>query len=510
MKSLLKIVCLCLFNLTVIAQSVTILPNGITPALAGNIPSLTNEQINALPSPSFGSLANDLTFKCLRYYDGSSWAKVLTNKDSNPVAATVWVEQGSEVERGYDIKTDTNGNVYLTGIFYQNLTIGNTTLSNSGGADIFLVKYDKNGSFLWLKKAGGSGYDVVEEIEVDSSGNIYMTGYFYGTADFNNLSLTSGGASDVFLAKYDTNGEIIWVKKAGGSNSDTGKSLFIGENEDVYLTGDFSGVSSFNNTSVTSAGGTDVFIAKYNSNGVLQWVKSAGGTSDDYVEGVVVDDGDNVYLVGIFNGTMNVGNTSLTSAGGTDVFITKYNPTNTTWAWAKRGGGTGSDSGRDIIITASGKVLITGMFENTATFESKTIMSEGALDIFLAEYTKDGTNYWIKREGGKYGEIVLKLGLDNEDNIYMAGSFFGLANFGSISLSNDGSNNGYIAKLNTNGVSQWVQKIGGTGSIDVLSMNVEATGNIYVTGRFNGELKCGTTSFLSTNGTDIFVARIKE
>lgn len=335
MKSLLKIVYLCLLNLTVIAQSVTILPNGITPALAGNIPSLTNEQINALPSPGFGSLANDLTFKCLRYYDGSSWAKVLTNKDSNPVAAIAWVEAGSEVERGYDIKTDSNGNVYLTGIFYQNLTIGNTTLSNSGAADIFLVKYDKNGNFLWLKKIGGSDYEVVEEIEVDQNGNIYMTGYFAGTTNFNNLSLTSGGASDVFLAKYDTDGEIIWVKKAGGSNSDTGKSLLLGDNEDVYLVGDFRSVSSFDNTSVTSAGGTDVFIAKYNSDGVLQWVKSAGGINDENVEGVAVDDSGNVCIVGSFINTMNIGNTILNSAGGWDIFITKYNPTNTTWVWAK-------------------------------------------------------------------------------------------------------------------------------------------------------------------------------
>jgi hypothetical protein len=510
MKSLLRIIFLCLLNLSVIAQSVTILPGGITPALAGNIPSLTNEQIEALPSPSFGSLANDLTFKCLRYYDGTSWAKVTTNKDSNPVAATAWVEKGSEVERGYDIKTDTNGNVYLTGIFYQNLTIGNTTISNSGGADIFLVKYDKNGNFLWLKKAGGSDYEVVEEIEVDQSGNIYMTGYFYGTANFNNLSLTSGGGSDVFLAKYDTNGEIVWVQKAGGSNSDTGKSLFLDDNGDVYLAGDFSNVASFNNTSVTSAGGTDVFIVKYTTNGVLEWVKSAGGSSDDSVESVAVDDSGNVYIVGSFSNTMNVGNTTLTSAGSYDVFIAKYNPTSTAWVWAKRGGGNGSDTGRDIVITSGGKVLITGMFESTASFESKTIACEGERDIFIVEYYSNGNIYWIRREGGKYGENALKIGLDSEDNIYIAGIYYGLTNFGSTWLSNDGSNNGYIAKLNTNGISQWVQKIGGNGSVDVIGMNVEANGNIYITGRFNGELKCGTSSFLSANGTDIFVVRVKE
>ncbi|WP_147322684.1 hypothetical protein [Emticicia sp. C21] len=479
MKSLLKIVCLCFLSLVTLAQSVTILPGGITPAMAGNIPSLTNEQIEALPSPSIGSLANDLTFKCLRYYDGSSWAKVLTNKDSSPVAAAAWVEKGSEMERGYDIKTDANGNVYLTGIFFQNLTIGNQTISNSGGADIFLVKYDKNGNFLWLKKAGASGYDVVEEIEVDESGNIYMTGNFTGTTNFNNLSLTSGGVSDVFLAKYDTNGEIVWVQKAGGVNSDNGKSLFLGNNGEVYLVGDFSNVASFNNTSITSVGSTDVFIAKYDTDGVLEWVKSAGGTSDDSVEGVAVDNTGCVYIIGNFNSTMNFGNTSLTSAGSSDLFIAKYNPINTTWVWAKRGGGTGGDFGRAIIIASGDKILITGTFENTATFEGKTIISEGDDDIYIAEYYPSGNNNWVRREGGKYSDHVMKIGLDSENNIYITGGFYGLTNFGSTWLSNDGSNNAYIAKLNTNGTSQWVQKIGGRASIDVYGMDVEANGNIY-------------------------------
>lgn len=510
MKSLLQIVCCCMLSLSSLAQSVTILPGGITPAMAGSIPTLTNEQIEALPAPSFGSLVNDLTFKCLRYYDGKKWTKVLTGSDQSPTAVAAWAESGNYVERGYDIKTDAEGNIYLTGIYYQTLTIGNKSVTSTGSSDIFLAKYDKNGNILWLKSYGNSVIDNNKGIELDADGNIYMIGPLNLTINFGNISLTSSGNSDMFIVKFDTNGETLWAQKGGGVGSDKGKKVVVSASGEVYVAGEFQNTAFLGNTSITSAGGSDIFIAKYATDGTLQWVKSAGGTGNDYIESLAVDNSKNVYVTGNYLGTMSFGNNSVTSAGDEDIFLAKYDPLSNTWAWAGTAGGTGYDNGTCIAINSSGRLIIAGVFENKAKFENSTIESTGEGDVYIAEYTTSGSTLWVRREGGKGAEYGVILGLDSNNNIYISGSFYGLSCFGSTLLNNNGSSDIFIAKLNSYGVCQWAQKAGSEGSDDIFGMTVKANGEMFLTGAYIGRFQMAGTYLQGENNQNLFVVRLKE
>ncbi len=235
---------------------------------------------------------------------------------------------GTGDDRGWGIAVDSNDNSYITGYFDGTAEFGSTTLTSSGGYDVFIAKVDSSGNYLWTVKAGGTGfYDRGNGIAVDSNGNSYITGYFDGTAEFGSTTLTSSGGYDVFIAKVDSSGNYLWTVKAGGTGFyDRGNGIAVDSNGNSYITGYFDGTAEFGSTTLSSAGEYDVFIAKVDSSGNYLWAVKAGGSDLDEGWGITVDSNGNSYITGYFYLTADFGSTTLTSAGETDVFIAKYIP----------------------------------------------------------------------------------------------------------------------------------------------------------------------------------------
>jgi hypothetical protein len=182
---------------------------------------------------------------------------------------------------------------------------------------------DSGGNFLWAKRAGGNWNDVGHGIALDSSGNAYVTGYFEDTAVFGATTLTSAGQPDTYIAKVDSGGNFLWAKRAGGTSSDIGNGIAVDSSGNAYITGYFWATAVFGATTLTSAGQSDTYIAKVDSGGNFLWAKRAGGISIDEGKSITVDSIGNAYVTGSFNGTAVFGATTLTSAGGYDVFIWK-------------------------------------------------------------------------------------------------------------------------------------------------------------------------------------------
>ena len=209
---------------------------------------------------------------------------------------------------GYGVATDSSGNIYVTGWTSGGLD-GNT---NAGYADIFLTKYDTNGNRIWTKQLGTANSDVGSGVATDGSGNIYVTGDTSGGLDGN----TNAGYADIFLIKYDTNGNRIWTRQLGTAGWDEGGGVATDSSGNIYVTGWTDGGLDGN----TNAGGWDIFLIKYDTNGNKLWTRQLGTASDDGGYGVATDGSGNIYVTGYTDGGLD-GNTN---AGGYDIFLTKY------------------------------------------------------------------------------------------------------------------------------------------------------------------------------------------
>ena len=263
-KNLFAMGVLALWALGAVAQSVTIQPSGITPAVGGTYPRLTYDALIALPNPQKGDMAYDLTFNCLRVYNGNKWVCTFQSPtDPTPNMAAIAKAGGTSSDIGYGVAVDGSGNVYVTGKLRDTASFGTTNLTSAGVEDIFVAKYNGSGVLQWVQKAGGTSEDVGLGVAVDGSGNVYVTGYFEGAVTFGTTNLTSEGGNDLFVAKYNGSGVLQWVQKAGGANFDRGNGIAVDGTGNVYVTGNFQSTASFDTTTLSSSAGSwDIFVAR--------------------------------------------------------------------------------------------------------------------------------------------------------------------------------------------------------------------------------------------------------
>jgi len=423
----------------------------------------------------------------------------------------LWVQQagGTGTDHGNGIATDSSGNSYVTGSFNYTATFGTASLISSGYYDIFVAKLDSSGNYLWVNRAGGTSGDVGYGIAIDSSGNNYVTGYFQGTATFGGTTLTSSGNEDIFVAKLDLSGNYLWATKAGGISNDYAYGISTDSSGNSYVTGEFTDTATFGTISLTSSGGSDIFIVKLDSAGNYLWAKKAGGTNEDYCYSISTDSSGNSYVTGEFYGIASFGTTTLTSSGGSDIFIAKLD-SNGSWLWAKKAGSPYSEYGYAIATDDSGNSYVTGYFQDTAAFGTTSLTSSGNNDIFIAKLDNNGNFLWAKKAGGTGYECSKAIATDSGGNSFVTGYFEGTATLGMISLTSCGDKDIFITKLDTNGNYLWAKQAGSTLLDCGKAIAFDSSGNSYVMGFFQGTGNFGPTSLISNGDYDIFIAKLSS
>ncbi len=403
---------------------------------------------------------------------------------------------------------DFAGNVYVTGTFYGTAVFGATALSSTGNGDLFIAKLSPGGDWLWAKNSGGSarGYGIA----VDAAANIYVTGCFGGTGTFGSTSLTSNGNNDVFAAKLDTNGNWLWVKSAGGVDPDYGWGIAVDAAANVYLTGHFWYTATFGATTLTSTSVSDIFIAKLDSSGNWLWARQCGGgVYGDYPLSIKVDILSNVYLAGCFEGTTDFGSTSLTSAGYSDIFVAKLNSAGT-WLWAKRAGGSNGDYAYGLALDASANAYLTGYYWYSTAFGTTNLTSSYSSDTFVAKLNSNGNWLWAKNTVGV--SCGFGIAVDSASNVYVAGEFWFSDTFGTTTLTCVGSSDIFAAKLDSNGNWLWAKQAGGASNdwVDMgYGIALDGANNILLAGYFAGTAAFGNLS-LAGEGYwwELFVAKL--
>lgn len=475
-------------------------------------PRMTYAEIKAIPSPAEGLLAYDTENHCLRIFNGSEWDCLYQKFSGSAEAQNIFMDGGSGTQFGYDIAADASGNVYVVGTYNNTTIFGNTTLNNFGNYDAFIAKYDSSGTLIWVKNLGGTSDDRGFSIAVSQSGDIYLTGYFTGAASCDGTDVTGKGYRDIFIAKYNTSGTLQWVETAGASSDDMGYALDIDSNGNVYITGHFTGTATFGSNTVVSNGSKDVFIAKYTNAGVLLWVTNAGGTGTDSGDGLVVDDIGNIYLTGRFEETASFGTFNITSAGKEDIFLAKYD-TNGNPQWVKQVGGIGYDVGSEVALDDTGNVYLAGACSSEASFDGTLLNNLGGADAFLAKYDNQGNFIWTKHlVGGGNNDATIGAATDANGNIYVTGHFQGIAIFDNgITLKGLGSLDVFIAKYDSTGNLQWMEIIENFGySSSGRGVTVSPGGDVYVTGYSAGIALFGETPVTGGGGNDMFIAKYSQ
>ena len=390
-----------------------------------------------------------------------------------------WAVQagGADGDEGWDITSLNDGSSIATGEFRGQASFGSTTLTSAGDDDIFIAKLNPDGSFAWAKRAGGTGVDEGDGITSLSDGSSIVTGEFEGQISFGNTILTSAGDSEAYIAKLNSDGSFAWAVRAGGTDHDEGADITSLTDGSSIVTGEFRGQASFGSTTLTSAGFDDIFIAKLNADGSFAWAKRAGGVgSDEGIRITSLKDGSSI-ITGEFAGQASFGNTTLTSAGSDDIFIAKLNPDGS-FAWAKRAGGTAEDTGEGISSLPDGSSVITGEFEGQASFGSTTLTSAGDNDIFITKLNADGSFAWAKQAGGPENDEGFGITSLNDGSSIITGEFQGQASFGSNTLTSAGDHDIFVVVVDANG--NYLGAIpyqGGSGSLRSTAKFVSAETN---------------------------------
>lgn len=438
--------------------------------------------------------------------------------------------------RGYSTATDSTGNVYVTGVYNFQITIYNAsgtsfgTLANNGSTnDVFIIKYNTNGAVQWATRIAGGGGDIGYSIAVDSSANVYVTGYYdsapatvYSVGDVVFRTL-GGGSGDVFIVKYNTSGTAQWSAILSSSAAaDYGYGIQVDSSGNVYVTGYAGATLTIFNANgsgtfgtLSQIGSNFAFIVKYNTSGTCQWaarIVGTGGSGNIYGQALTVDTSGNVYLTGYYTGTVNIysgggvlfGTTLANSSADLyyDTYVIKYD-TSGNVSWATRITGTsGNKFGYGIGVDTSGNVYAVGTYArgsitiyNVGGGTFGTLTNAGFNDAFIIKYNSTGTVQWATRIVGTSDEGALGIAVDTSANIYITGYYFsnpatiynvGGTTFGT--LTNIGSRDAYVVKYNTGGTAQWSSRIGSTNNDSGSGISVDSNGNVYATGDYAAAL----------------------
>jgi hypothetical protein len=370
--------------------------------------------------------------------------------------------------------TDGFGNVYVVGS-----TTGSLGGSNAGSGDVWFAKYDINGNQQWIRQFGSSNFDLPLEIATDKEGNSYLTGITKG--DLGGANRESGNYQP-WLAKYDSDGNQVWIQQFGTNLIDTSFGIDIDDKDNIYLSGfaiqEAPGIASFQDAP---------WVAKYDSNGNQQWYQTFGSPNLDENYGVAVSNDGSVYSTGWTLGDLGGNN-----AGLYDVWVAKHD-NNGQEQWIKQFGTQDYEFSWGIDTDTQGNVYLTGW-----TLGDLGKKNAGSYDAWVAKYDSNGNQVWIQQLGTSGDDTSLSIKVDSNNCIYLTG--FTHDNLGG---SNAGSSDAWVAKYDSNGNQLWIQQFGTPDADAASGVTIDNAGHLYVTGSTEGSV-----GSINAGSFDVWIAKL--
>ena len=451
--------------------------------------------------------------------DGIGTISYQWKRDGRPITgSTGWATQagGSQKDSAYSVSVLGDGSSIVSGRFNDLATFGDTQLTSSGLSDAFVAKLDSYGNYLWVTQAGGSSYDEAYSVRVLDDGSAIFCGYFTEIAQFGSIQLTSSGGEDAFVAKLDSTGQILWATQAGGSGDEEVHEVAVLDDGSSIITGSFKGIATFGNQELVSVGEKDVFVAKLDANGNYVWATRGGGNSNDRGASVSVLDDGSVIVSGYFKGSAAFGNIQLISNGIIDTFVVKLNAVGD-YLWATKAGGSPAsiddevyEEAYSVAVLDDGSAIVTGAFEAEAMFGTTQLTNSGSVDAFIAKIDADGNYLWANKAGGNGVDHTRAVAVLDDGSSIVSGRFTGTAMFGTTELVSYGERDAFVAKFDASGNHVWATHGGGTDYEKAYAVAVLDDGSSIVSGQFYDLATFGDTQLTSNGRSDAYVAKIDK
>ncbi len=362
------------------ADSTKVYPNAVTVSSTGSIYVVGSFMGDADFGPHHLTNTGYYDIFVARLDSGGIWQSALS------------AAHGGDYADCRGLALDSEGNVYLSGVFYSTASFpGLDNLVSLGGSDAFVAKLDAAGNWLWVSQVGGIDSDEAFRLALDSAGNILVVGSFLGTANFGSLTSltsTSSDAHDIFIGKLNPAGNWLWVRQGGGNGTDWGVDTVADAAGNIYISGLFRYSATFGPEIVLTASQNaayEMYVAKLNANGTWLWARQVSG----YIStgAMCLDPLGSIYVAGSHDSPASFGpEINITNGGDWDLFVGKLSPEGV-WQAAASAGGTGFDLGLAICSGSANTVCLTGLFNSTASFGAgNSLTSLGGEDIFVAQY----------------------------------------------------------------------------------------------------------------------------
>lgn len=403
------------------------------------------------------------------------------------------------------------GQFYLAGEFLDTTQFAEKMLISSGGTDIFLAKYTPEGTVLWANKIGAADYDYVQKVITDAAGNLIMAGYFYGDTQIGSDHYTSYGSQDVFIAKFSPEGAFIWSSRAGGQSADYVTGLALDTQQNLVISGYYYDSLNFGDTTLVSSGSSDIFLAKFNAEGDLLWATSAGGSSSDQCRSASCDPEGNILISGSFYYDITLGDTTLSTLNPVGVVVARYLP-NGQLDRAFQLDGTYLSSENYVIADRDGGFYLTGNFSELIHFGCHTFEAgEFNQDIYLAKYGSACENLWARQAYSASSDQVIGIDIDLNNNLYVTGHYLDTIQFEQVSLPYTlccGSREIFIVKYNSSGGVLWGQQISGARA-SIQSTALNSDNKLLLSGLFTEDVTFGTLTLTNFDGFHNYISSLQ-
>jgi hypothetical protein len=377
------------------------------------------------------------------------------------------------------------------GYFLNSTDFGDGAVASAGSRDMFIVKTSSVGTLLWKMTTGNVQIDTLQSVAVDSNDNIIVGGQFRVSLTIQENTVTSAGASDTLLAKFNSSGGLIWAKSFGSASGDSdAKAVTVDSSNNILVTGSFGDSINFGGATLSSSGGNDIYLVKFSPNGALLWSKRFGGFSDDSGMSISTDVVGNIFIGATIGGSIDFGGGITGGGGGVDAALVKFESSGA-FLWSRSISGASGDSIATVTCTSSGNVVVAGYATNNADFGDGQITCSSTC-MFTAHYNAAGTFQW-ERHTVDYLATAYGIGVDVSDNVYVAGyvdSRLSLETGNAVSVIDNGLSC-YLLKLSSDGSYVWEQRqirnsaFGASEPCSVYGVSV-GTNVVIIGGKFAG------------------------